>query len=216
MEKNIESVAKYGGFYIGRYEAGFPGTASIIDGNVVFTPLKEGDSTRSARTVSIVLNGQIIYRLPQMKKGYVVLAVAIAFVLGAAACCGLCCSKSKVAVVDIISIVSKSEQVQNLKAQQAAQTEALGQWLQAAQEEVNKIKDDKQKDEKTKQYAAEFAQKRDAVVQQYSAMLADVDKSITETIIKVAKSKGYKVVLPKNLVIYGSSDITEEVEKEIK
>lgn len=151
-----------------------------------------------------------------MKKSYVAILVVLALVIGAGACCLFCCSKSKVAVVDVVSIVNKSEQVQNLKAQQAAQTEALGQWLQAAQEEVNKIKDDKQKDEKTKQYAAEFAQKRDAVVQQYSAMLADVDKNITDTIIKVAKSKGYKVVLPKNLVIYGSSDITEEVEKEIK
>lgn len=151
-----------------------------------------------------------------MKKGYVAILVVLALAIGAGACCLCCCSKSKVAVVDVVSIVNKSEQVQNLKAQQAAQTEALSQWLQAAQEEVNKIKDDKQKEEKTKQYAAEFAQKRDAVVQQYSAMLADVDKSITETIIKVAKSKGYKVVLPKNMVIYGSSDITEEVEKEIK
>ncbi len=151
-----------------------------------------------------------------MKKGYVVLTVAIAFVLGAAVCCGLCCRKSKVAVVDIMSIVGKSEQVQNLKAQQAAQTEALGQWLQAAQAEIEKVKDEAKKEELSKQRAAEFVQRRDAVAQQYATMLQEADKSITESIVKIAKKKGYKLVVPKNLVIYGSDDITEEVEKVIK
>ena len=151
-----------------------------------------------------------------MKKGYVALLVVLALAIGAGACCLCCCHKSKVAVVDVVSIVNKSEQVQNLKNQQTAQTEALGQWLQTAQAEVDKIKDEKQKEEKTKQYAAEFAQKREAVAQQYAALLSEVDKNITETIVKVAKSKGYELVVPKNLVIYGSDDITAEVEAEIK
>lgn len=151
-----------------------------------------------------------------MKKGYVALVAVIALVLGAAAGCGFCCFKSKVAVVDIMSIVSKSEQVQNLKAQQAAQSEALGQWLQAAQAEVEKIEDKKKKEELSQQRAAEFVQKRDAVAQQYATLLEEADKSITNSIIEVAKKKGYKLVVPKNLVIYGSDDITDEVEKVIK
>ncbi len=151
-----------------------------------------------------------------MKKGYVALIAVLAFALGAVACCGYCCFKSKVAVVDIMSIVSKSEQVQNLKAQQAAQSEALGQWLQAAQAEVEKIEDKKKKEELSQQRAAEFVQKRDAVAQQYATLLEEADKSITNSIIEVAKKKGYKLVVPKNLVIYGSDDITDEVEKVIK
>lgn len=151
-----------------------------------------------------------------MKKQVVVLIAIVAFVLGAVACCLGCCGKSKIAVVDIAAIVSQSEQVQALKNEQATQAQTLTQWLQAAQDEVEKQSDAKKRDELLQKYNAEFAQRRDAVAQQYAARLQEVDNSIRQTIIDVAKDKGYKMVVVKEVVIDGGKDITEEVAKVVK
>lgn len=151
-----------------------------------------------------------------MKKQVVVLVAVVAFVLGAVACCLACCGKPRIAVVDIASIVSQSEQVQALKTEQAAQAQALAQWLQAAQAEVEKQADAKKKDELLQQYNAEFAQRRDAAAQQYAARLQEVDNSIRQTIIDEAKKLGYKMVVVKEVVIEGGKDITEAVAKVVK
>lgn len=66
------------------------------------------------------------------------------------------------------------------------------------------------------QYNAEFAQKRDAVAQQYAARLQEVDDSIKQTIADEAKRQGYKVVLVKEVAVYGGHDITEDVKKVVK
>lgn len=151
-----------------------------------------------------------------MKKQVVVLIAAVAFILGAGICCALCCGKSKIATVDIAAVVNQSEQVQALKTEQAAQAQALAQWLQAAQAEVEKQSDAKKKEALLQQYNAEFAQKRDAVAQQYAARLQEVDDSIKQTIADEAKRQGYKVVLVKEVAVYGGHDITEDVKKVVK
>lgn len=151
-----------------------------------------------------------------MKKQVVVLIAAVAFFLGAGVCCALCCGKSKIATIDVAAIVGQSEQVQALKTEQAAQAQALAQWLQAAQAEVEKQSDAKKKEELLQQYNAEFAQRRDAVAQQYAARLQEVDSSIKQTIADEAKKLGYKVVIVKDVTVYGGDDITEIVAKSVK
>lgn len=151
-----------------------------------------------------------------MKKQVVVLIAAVAFLLGAGVCCALCCGKSKIATIDVAAIVGQSEQVQALKTEQAAQAQALAQWLQAAQAEVEKQSDAKKKEELLQQYNAEFAQRRDAVAQQYAARLQEVDSSIKQTIADEAKKLGYKVVIVKDVTVYGGDDITEVVAKSVK
>ena len=151
-----------------------------------------------------------------MKKQVVVLIAAVAFILGAGVCCALCCGKSKIATVDIAAVVNQSEQVQALKTEQAAQAQALAQWLQAAQAEVEKQTDAKKKEALLQQYNAEFAQRRDAVAQQYAARLQKVDNSNKQTIEDEAKKHGYKVVIAKEIALYGGDDITEAVAEAVK
>lgn len=151
-----------------------------------------------------------------MKKQVVVLIAVVAFVLGLAASCVFQCNKSKIATVDIAAVVNQSEQVQALKTEQAAQAQALAQWLQAAQAEVEKQTDAKKKDELLKQYNAEFAQKRDEVAQQYAAKLQEIDASIKQTIVDEAKKQGFNTVVVKEVVIEGGKDITDSVVKVIK
>ncbi len=151
-----------------------------------------------------------------MKKQVVVLIAAVAFILGIGACCAFCCGKSKIATIDVAAIVNQSEQVQALKTEQAAQAQALAQWLQAAQAEVEKQSDASKKEALLQQYNTEFAQRREAVAQQYAAKLQEVDNNIKQTIADEAKKLGYKIVIVKEVAVYGGDDITEAVAKVVK
>ena len=151
-----------------------------------------------------------------MKKSYVVLLVAVAFVLGAVACSFLNCGKSKVAVVDIATVVNNSEQVRALKDEQTAKAQALGEWLKGAQADVEKQKDQEKKDALLQQYNNEFAQKREVLAREYGQELQNIDQSITATIVDEAKKKGYNLVIAKGLVLFGGDDITEAIAKEVK
>ncbi|MBR0351464.1 MAG: hypothetical protein IJH76_06595 [Clostridia bacterium] len=70
MAKNEESVAKYGGFYIGRYEAGYPGVVKTVSGTQKIVPLGEGDIVGKKNSSTATVNGATTNLLPQMKKGY--------------------------------------------------------------------------------------------------------------------------------------------------
>ena len=150
-----------------------------------------------------------------MKKFYVLLIVVLAFLLGGAACCLLKCGKG-IAVVNVSEIVNRSEQVKDLREEQAAKNQELQTWLQEAQAEVEKEANKEKKEELLKQYGNEFNQKRQLMAQQYAEELKKVDDSITSTISEYAKKHGYKLVIAKNLTIYGGKDITDEIAKIVK
>lgn len=148
-----------------------------------------------------------------MKKTSILLALVATLTLGL---CTACKFQTKVAVVDLAAVVSNSEQVKALQAEQNAKAQELTQWLQNAQNEVNKQKDEEKKNALLQKYNAEFAQRREALAQQYAKALQQVDASITETISNEAKKLGYTLVLAKGTTIYGGDDITEQVAKVVK
>ena len=148
-----------------------------------------------------------------MKKTSILLALVATLTLGL---CTACKFQTKVAVVDLAAVVSNSEQVKALQAEQNAKAQELTKWLQDAQAAVNKQKDEEKKNAMLQQYNAEFAQKREALAQQYAQALQKVDASITETITNEAKKLGYTLVLAKGTTIYGGDDITEQVAKVVK
>ena len=150
-----------------------------------------------------------------MKKQNILLAL-IALVIGAGiGYCIKCCS-SKIATVDVLSVVNASTQVQTLKAEQTIKMQDLAQWLQNAQNEVKAEKDEKKQAELLQKYNAELAKKKAEITTHYQTELKAADKAITSTIKEIAKKKGYKAVIAKGVMIYGGDDITEAVIKEIK
>ena len=148
-----------------------------------------------------------------MKKTSILLALVATLTLGL---CAACKFQTKVAVVDLNAVVSNSEQVKALQADQNAKAQQLTQWLQSVQTEVNAQSDEKKKNELLQKYNAEFAQRREAIAQQYAQALQQVDASITQTIADEAKKLGYTLVLAKGSTIYGGDDITEQVSKVVK
>lgn len=123
---------------------------------------------------------------------------------------------SKIAVVDIQTLVSKSSQVQALKKEQAAKMQELGKWLETVSADINKQSTEEGKQKLIKKYNAEYAKKQEVIKKNYKEKLTSVDKIITDAIANEAKTQGYDVVLSSSAVIYGGNNITDAVSKAIK
>jgi len=150
-----------------------------------------------------------------MKKFYVVLSVVLAFLLGATACCLFKCCKG-IAIVDVNEIVSRSEQIKDLRDEQIAKEQELRAWLQEAQAAIDKEPAKEKKEALAQQFNAIVNQKRQEMAAQYAEELKKVDDNITSTIAEYAKKHGYKMVFAKNQTIYGGDNITDEIAKIIK
>lgn len=129
---------------------------------------------------------------------------------------GAAMAEQKIAVVDIPAVVAKSAQVQALKKEQQAKMQDLEKWLTIVQADVEKQQTQEGKEKLLKKYNAEFAKKKETLAKNYQSQLQAIDKSITETISATAKSKGYDIVISKNVVVYGGDDITAELQKLVK
>lgn len=122
----------------------------------------------------------------------------------------------KIAVVDLNAVVSKSTQVQALKQEQQQKLADLKKWLETVRADVAKQQTQEGKDKLIKKYDADFAQKQESIKKEYAKKLADIDKSISQTIATQAKAAGYDMVLPKGSVLYGGDDITKIIIKNVK
>ena len=145
------------------------------------------------------------------------------FIIAIAFCLGLTMNNwaisnapSKIAVVDINTVVSQSSQVMALKKEQALKVEELQKWLQVVRSDVEKQKTQEGKDKLTKKYDAEFLKKQQALQKDYTEKLQKIDKDITAVIAKEANTQGYDVVLAKNVVLYGGENITGKIAKLVK
>ncbi len=122
----------------------------------------------------------------------------------------------KVAVVDVPRIVAGSKQVKALKDEQAKKSAELNKWLETVRADVAKQQTEAGKEKLLKKYEADLAKKREANAKDYAKKLADIDKSISDTIAAQAKAKGYDIVLSKSTVLYGGDDLTAEIAKAVK
>ena len=126
-------------------------------------------------------------------------------------------ANTKIAIVDVQTLVSKSAQVQALKKEQQTKIQELEKWLKTAKADVDKQQTKERKEKLIKKYDAEFAKKQESIRDNYAKKLQAIDKSITETIVNEAKAKGYDLVLSKQgAVLYGGFDITNDLVKTVK
>ena len=141
--------------------------------------------------------------------------LAIAIVLGLASI-NTAFAESKIAVVDVQAVVSKSAQVQALKKEQQTKMQDLEKWLKTVRADVEKQQTKEGQEKLLKKYNSEFAKKKEAIAKDYKEKLQAIDKNITETITTTAKAKGYNMVISKSMVIMGGDDITAEIQKVVK
>lgn len=122
----------------------------------------------------------------------------------------------KIAVVNVPKIVEASSQVQALKREQQSKMQEIQKWLDTVRADVQKQSTKENREKLIKKYDVEFTKKQDLINKSYATKLQAIDKSITETITKEAKTLGYNMVIAKSVVLYGGKDITSEIMKKVK
>ena len=65
-------------------------------------------------------------------------------------------------------------------------------------------------------YINEINQQKLALDTSYNRKLTAIDNKIKTAVIEKARSMNYNIVLPKNTVLYGGDDITDQVSTIIK
>ena len=123
---------------------------------------------------------------------------------------------SRIAVIDVNGVLSQSTQVMALQKDQKLKSEEFQKWLNTAKADVEKQKTKDGKEKLIKKYEAEYSKRQETMQRDYTAKLQKIDSEISAVIAQEAKSKGYDVVLSKNVVLYGGVDLTGDVAKKVK
>ncbi len=123
---------------------------------------------------------------------------------------------SKIAVVDVQKVVASSSQVKALKKEQQAKASDIIKYVEKARKDVAAVTDVKKKQSLEEKYNKELISKREKLEKDYASKLAAIDKSISDKIVVEAKNGGYDIVLAKGVVLYGGTDITNNVIKAVK
>lgn len=121
-----------------------------------------------------------------------------------------------VATVDIQRVVANSAQVNSLKQEEAQKKDDLMNFVKNARADVAKETDKAKKKTLEDKYNKQLNEMKQKIESDYTKKLHDIDSNITKAVQTKAKAENYDVVLSKNVVLYGGTDITDEVSKEVK
>lgn len=125
-------------------------------------------------------------------------------------------STCNVAVVNIEKIVESSPQINALKADRKNKLDALAAFIVEANANLKKETDEKAKKTLEEKYNQELIKKREAIDLDFAKKLEVIDGEITTLIKAKGKKAGFDLILNKNTVIDGGTDITADVVKGLK
>lgn len=117
----------------------------------------------------------------------------------------------KVASVDVSRVVVNAAKVKSLKAEQQNKISELQTFITNAKADLAKEKNEAKRKTLEAGYNKQLNDKKAEIDKNYALKLAEIDKTIMQTIEKEAKKMGYNLVLPKTSVLYGAEDITEQI-----
>lgn len=155
-----------------------------------------------------------------MKKKIIIGALIITAFAGGYSINNIAISKSspeyRVAVIDIQKIVAGSSEISALKAEQEKQIQNMQNTINKAREEIAKEKDSAKIAQIEEKYRKEISQAKLALDESYNQKLSAIDSKIKTAVVEKARSMNYNIVLPKNTVLFGGDDITDQVASIIK
>lgn len=156
-----------------------------------------------------------------MKKQIIILssAVVISLVMGYSIN-NIAISKAqpeyKIATVDIQKIVANSTEIKSLKAEQEKQMQNMQSTIDKAQTEISKEQDPVKIAQLEEKYRNEINNQKLALDTSYNTKVKAIDSKIKTAVVEKARSMNYNIVLPKNTVLFGGDDITDEVSQIIQ
>ena len=122
----------------------------------------------------------------------------------------------RVAVVDVQQLVGKSSQLTFLKQDQQKKLADMQKTVEQAKQEMAKETDPVKIAQIEEKYRNQINNQKLALDKEYNTKLKQIDTDIKTITISKAKEMKYNLVLPKNIVLFGGDDITNEVAKSIK
>ncbi len=117
----------------------------------------------------------------------------------------------RVAIVDIQRVVANSNEIKNLKIEQEKQIQKMQSTINKAREEISKEQDPQKISALEEKYRNEINSQKLALDESYNKKLTAIDSKIKTAVVEKARSMNYNIVLPKNTVLFGGDDITEQV-----
>lgn len=117
----------------------------------------------------------------------------------------------KVAVVDIAEVISNSSEIKAIKAEQEKQILAMQSTIDKARQDITKEKDPVKIAQLEEKYRKQINEQKLALDTEYNKKLTAIDSKIKTAVVEKARSMNYNIVLPKNTVLFGGDDITEQV-----
>ena len=122
----------------------------------------------------------------------------------------------KIATVDIQKIVANSTEIKSLKAEQEKQMQNMQSTLDKARTEISKEQDPVKIAQLEEKYRNEINNQKLALDTSYNTKVKAIDSKIKTAVVEKARSMNYNIVLPKNTVLFGGDDITDEVSQIIQ
>lgn len=122
----------------------------------------------------------------------------------------------KIAVVDIATILKNSKAINALKLEQEKQMQNMQATIDKAKAEISKEQDPAKIAQLEEKYRNEINKQKLALDTSYNNKLTAIDNKIKTAVVEKARSMNYNMVLPKNTVLFGGDDITEQVATIIK
>lgn len=155
-----------------------------------------------------------------MKKNFLATFIVIAAFIGGYSINSIAASHTpseyKIAVVDIHQIVSNSSEIKALKLDQEKQMQNMQSTINKARAEISKEKDPQKIAQIEEKYRNEINSQKLALDESYNKKLTAIDDKIKTAVVEKARSMNYNMVLPKNLILFGGDDITDQVATIIK
>ena len=155
-----------------------------------------------------------------MRKKIIIGTLIIGAFVGGYSINNIAVSKSspdyKVAVVDIPTIIAGSTEITKIKAEQEKQILAMQSTIDKAKQEISKETNPQKIAQIEEKYRQEINKQKLALDAEYNKKLTAIDSKIKTAVVEKARSMNYNVVLPKNMVLFGGDDITEQVSSIMK
>ena len=122
----------------------------------------------------------------------------------------------KIAVVDVQELVSNSNAVKKLRTEQEKKLQGIQSTLDKARAEMSKETDTGKLQALEEKYRDAINKQKLSMESEYNVKFAAIDKNIRNAVIEKARAMNYNIVLPKNIVLLGGDDITNQVAPAVK
>ena len=149
--------------------------------------------------------------------GLVALVAIIGSVLGSLVTYKVMSTKTTgFAIVDLQRVVLSSKEIAALNAARQGQIQELKKMADDANEKIKEEKNEEAKRQLSQQYLNEINAKRDTYDRVHASGLQAADQTLNTVINKIAAEKGLSVIINKNAVVNGGTDITDAVVDAVK